>query len=153
MKKQNKSRRPKKTMVKDLAEQFASDFTKKLPVTVLPDGGIVYKEFLIKEQTTGNWGVYNIRSKTLVEQYFLKTCALMGAKAYNNTNIDKFFEIKRLDNRYWASYCDLLVYKKNIKTAKDFDRYVILLNKLEDTETKTEHYKEQISRMFKWSFV
>jgi uncharacterized protein (DUF885 family) len=153
MKKQNKSRQPKKTIVKDLAEQFASDFTKQLPVTVLPDGGIVYKEFLIKQQTTGNWGVYNIRSKSLVEQYFLKTCALMGAKAYNSTNIDKFFEIKRLDNRYWASYCDLLVYKKNIKTAKDFDRYVILLNKLEDTETKTEHFKEQISRMFKWSFV
>jgi hypothetical protein len=153
MKKQNKSRQPKKTIVKDLAEQFANDFTKQLPVTVLPDGGIVYKEFLIKQQTNGNWGVYNIRSKSLVEQYFLKTCALMGAKAYNSTNIDKFFEIKRLDNRYWASYCDLLVYKKNIKTAKDFDRYVILLNKLEDTETKTEHFKEQISRMFKWSFV
>lgn len=77
----------------------------------------------------------------------------MGAKAYNNTHIDKFFEIKRLDNQYWASYSDLLVYKKNIKTAKEFDRYVILLNKLEDTETKTEHYREQISRMFKWSFV
>ena len=77
----------------------------------------------------------------------------MAAKAYNNTQLEKYFEIKRLDNRYWASYCDTLVYKKNIKTAKDFERYLILLNKLEHSNALSMHFKEEISRMFRWSFV
>ena len=77
----------------------------------------------------------------------------MAAKAYYKTDMFKFSEIKQLDNRYWASYCDNLVYKKNIKTAKDFERYLVLLNKLEDSEQKAQHYKEEISSMFKWSFV
>jgi hypothetical protein len=77
----------------------------------------------------------------------------MAAKAYHKTDMFKFSEIKQLDNRYWASYCDNLVYKKNIKTAKDFERFLVLLNKLEDSEQKAQHYKEEISSMFKWSFV
>ena len=98
--------------------------------------------------------MYNYGSKTVIEEYYLKTCALMAAKAYNNSlHLTKFFEIKQLDNHYWANHSDLQVYKKNIKTVKEFDRYIILLNKLEDTEYKTEHFKEKISRMFKWSFV
>jgi phage tail tape-measure protein len=77
----------------------------------------------------------------------------MAAKAYTKTQLEKYFEIKRLDNRYWASHCDILVYKKNIKTAKDFERYLILLNKLEHSDALATHFKEEISRMFRWSFV
>jgi hypothetical protein len=77
----------------------------------------------------------------------------MAAKAYNSTDMAKFFSIKRLDGKYWASYCDTMVYKKNIKTAKDFDRYLILLNKLEHSSAIATHSKEEISKMFKWSFV
>jgi len=77
----------------------------------------------------------------------------MASKAYSKTMLTKYYEIKQLDTRYCANRCDSLVYRKNIKTAKDFDRYLVLLNKLEDSEHKTEHYKEEISRMFKWSFV
>ena len=152
MKKFNKKPN-KKQVVKELAEHFQNELDRKLPITVLPDGGMVYKDFLVKQNSTGNWGVYNFRNRTLIEQYFLKSCALMAAKAYSTTSLDKFFEIKRLDNKYWSNYSDSQVYRKNIKSAKEFDRYVILLNKLEDSEHKTEHYKEAISRMFKWSFV
>ena len=77
----------------------------------------------------------------------------MAAKAYDAVQIEKYFEIKRLDNRYWANYCDTLIYKRNIKTAKEFERYLILLNKLEQSNALAEHYKDEISRMFKWSFV
>jgi len=149
----NTNKKHKKIAVKDLAEQFANEFNKQLPVTVLPDGGIVYKKYLVKQLKTGNWGLYNHGSKHLIEEYYLKTCSLMAAKSYNSLQLTKFFEIKQLDNRYWANHSDLQVYKKNIKTAKDLDRYIILLNKLEYTEYKTQHFKEQISRMFKWSFV
>lgn len=151
MKKTN--RKIPKTKIKQLAEQFQHELDKKLPVSVLPNGDIVYKSYLVRALPSGNWGLYDTRYKELKDQFYLKTCALMAAKAYNNTQLEKYVEIKSIDNKYWASCSDLQIYKKNIKTAKDFERYLILLNKLEETETKTVHYKEEISRMFQWSFV
>jgi hypothetical protein len=143
----------KPNMIKELATQFEEEFKTSLPISVQPDGSVVYKEYLIKETPNRNWGIYSIYSRDLIEEFFLKTCALMAAKAYNGVHIEKFFEIKRLDTYYWANYCDTLVYKKNIKTAKEFERYKILLNKLEHTEMQASQAKEQISRMFKWSFA
>lgn len=148
-----KPKRSKAKVVQELAAHFEQDLNKTLPLSIQPDGSVVYKNFLIKINELGNWGIYNIQSRHSVDQFYLKTSAVMAAKAYNNTNLTKFFEIKHLDQKYWANYCDTLVYKNNIKTAKDFERYLILLNKLEHTEFLTEHYKEQISMMFKWSFV
>jgi len=150
MKKQTKS---KKSTVKELASQFDQDLNSTLTLKVLPDGSVVYKDYIVKSVPNSNWGVFHIHTKELVEQFFLKSCALMAAKAYMHTSMEKYFEIKRLDNRYWASYCDTLVYKKNIKTAKDFERYLILLNKLEHSDALSMHFKEEISRMFRWSFV
>jgi hypothetical protein len=150
MKKTNK---PKAKVIKELAVQFEEEFKKSLPITVLKNGSIAYNDYLIKQTTNENWGVYRINSEYLLEEYHLKTCALLAAKAYSKTDINKFFEIKHLDNKYWANFSDLQVYKKNIKLAKEFDRFCILLNKLEDTEHKTNMYKEQISKMFKYSFV
>lgn len=148
-----KKRKFKTKELKQIAESFKEEFKASLPITTLPDGSAVYKDYLIKETSKKNWGIYHIRSKTLIDEYYLKTCALMAAKAYNNTDMVKFLNIKRLDNRYWANYCDTLVYQKNIKTAKDLDRYLILLNKLEHSTTLATHFKGEISKMFKWSFV
>jgi len=139
--------------IKELAKELSSELEQKLPLTVLPDGGIVYKRYLVKQTKDGNWAVYDYKNRNLIEQYFLKTCALMAAKAYNNIQLDKFHEIKRLDNCYWANHSDTQIFKQNIKLAKDFGRYLILLNKLEESEFKETHYKEEISKMFKWSFV
>lgn len=139
--------------VKELAKELSSELEKKLPVTILPNGGIVYKQYLIKQNKAGNWVVCNYKDRSQIQEYFLKTCALMAAKAYDNIHLDKFHEIKRLDNCYWANHADRQVYSKNIKTAKDFERYLILLNKLEESELKETYYKDEISKMFKWSFV
>ena len=67
--------------------------------------------------------------------------------------LEKFVEIKELDNKYWANYSDSVIYKTNIKTAKEYERYLVLLTKLEESNRKTRFYKDEISRMFKWSFV
>jgi hypothetical protein len=88
-----------------------------------------------------------------IDQFFLKTCAIMAAKAWDRNDMQRFHSIKTLDTNYWTNYTENLVYKKNIKTAKDSDRFMILLNKLEDSEARVTHFKEAISRMFKWSFV
>jgi hypothetical protein len=46
-----------------------------------------------------------------------------------------------------------LIFQHNIKTAKDFERFLILLNRLEESQLREQQFKEEISRMFKWSFV
>jgi hypothetical protein len=149
-----KSKKPNRTKtIKTLAEQFSHELDNSLPVTVLPNGDIAYKSYIVKQTADGSWGLYNTGATELIDQFFLKTCALMAAKAYNNTSLDKYVEIKSLDNRYWANFSDNQVYKKNIKSAKEFERFMILLNKLEDSDTKVKYYKEEISRMFKWSFA
>lgn len=139
--------------VKALAAEFEHDLNRVLPITVQVDGSLVYKDYLVKENKVGNWIVYHIPGKTPVGEFYLKTCALMAAKAYSKTDINKFFEIKRIDDKYWANRSDLAVYTKNIKLAKDFDRYLILLNKLEHSKDLTTFYKEKISTMFTWSFA
>lgn len=148
MKKHNKTK-----IVKELAGQFEAELQKTLPISIQPDGSIVYKQFLIKKNQLGNWILYNKNNKHALEEYYLKTCALMAARAYSRTDLNKFFEIKRLDDQYWANYSDNQVYAKNIKKAKDFSKYVILLNRMEYSQERAEHFKEQISRMFKWSFA
>ena len=151
MKKPN--RKIPKNKIKELAEQFKSELDSKLPVTVLPNGGIIYKEFLIKENKQGNWAVYNYKSQQFVAQFFLKTCALMAAKAYALAKIEQFWEIKRLDNQYWANHIDSQVFQRNMKITKEYERYQILLTRFENSKAKEQHYKEEISKMFKWSFV
>jgi hypothetical protein len=44
MKKQNK---PK--LIKELATQFEADFKSSLPISIQPNGAIVYNNFVIKE--------------------------------------------------------------------------------------------------------
>ncbi len=148
-----RNRKIPKKKIAELAEQFSHELDQKLPVAVLPDGAITYKDYLIKQTGNGNWIVHNYKQKQFIGEYFLKTCALMAAKAYDGIRLEKFHEIKRLDTQYWASHSDTQVFKRNIKIAKEFERYLILLNRLEESKAKEQFYKDEISRMFKWSFV
>jgi hypothetical protein len=156
--KKSKQQHPAQTktkpkVVQELAKQFEADLNRSLPISIQPDGSIVYKNYYIKQTTNGNWGLFNLVTKDLIEEFYLKTSALMGAKAYNAVQLEKYFEIKRLDNRYWANYTDSIIYGKNMKTAKDFDKYQVLLTRYEHSTFLTGHFKEEISKMFKWSFV
>ena len=149
-----KKKQPQESKVKELAEDFGNTLTKQLPVILLKNGAIGYKDFIIKQNSLGRWGIYSIHNlKETVGEYNLKTCALMAAKAYNSTQIARFNEIKELDNHYQANHIEHQVYKKNIKSAKELDKYIILLNKLEESVIKTEAYKKKITTMFHYAFV
>lgn len=142
-----------KSVIKDLAEQLSSEFNSKIEVHILPNGDISYKNYIIRKLPNNNWGIFDIIFMELKDEFYLKTCALMAAKAHGHLNLDRYYEVKRLDSQYWSSYSDLQVYKKNIKSAQEFERYLILLNKLEETDIKHKNIKDKISTMFKWSFV
>ena len=113
MKKQNK---PKTAVIKELASQFEAELNKSMPVTLRKDGSLLYKNYVIKQNNNNNWALYYDGSNESIDEFYLRTCALMGAKAYQSTDLTRYFEIKRLDNKYWASYSDNQVYKKNIKS-------------------------------------
>ncbi len=146
-------KKPKNKLVKELAQQFEIDLNKTLPVSVRQDGSVVFGDYFIKTKKNGNWGVYHLKTRDEIDEFFLKSCALMAAKAYKNTSLERYFEIKRLDNCYWSNHCDTLVFRNNIKKVKDFDRYIVLLNRLEESELQAQRFKDAISRMFSNSFV
>jgi hypothetical protein len=149
-----KTAKPSKhKIIKELATHFEEDLNKALQVSIQPDGSVVYKQYYVRQNASDMWNLTSLHNHDVVDSYYLKTSALMAAKAYSKADLTKFFEIKELDNHYWASYSDSLIYQHNIKTAKDFDRFIILLNKLELSREQTEKYKDKISAMFRWSFV
>jgi hypothetical protein len=146
-------KKPRAKVVKELASHFEEELNKNLPVHIRQDGSIVYKDYYIKTKKNGNWGLFNIKTHDEIDEFFLKTCALMAAKAYNGTQLERYFEIKRLDNCYWANHSNSLVFRKNVKKAKEFSHFLVLLTRLEESEVQTDRYREEISRMFKYSFV
>jgi len=139
--------------LKELAKELDSEFGKLMQLTVLADGSIAYKNYVVKKTAKGNWAIFDMQNRNCIEQFYMKTCALLAAKAYYTVNLEKFHEVKRLDNLYWANYTDSLVFQHNIKDVKDTERFLILLNRLEESNLRKQHYQEEISRMFKWSFV
>ena len=142
-----------RSKVRALAEQFKEELDRNLPITVLPNGSISYEDFIVKQTKAGNWSVYNFKHDQHVGEFFLKTCALMAAKAYNEIKLEKLQEIKRLDTQYWANHIYSQVFKYNMKLTKDYERYQILLTRFETSSFKEQHFKQEISKMFKWSFV
>jgi len=146
-------RKNKTKIIKELAGKLEHEVDANLPIKPMPDGSVVYKSYIIKETAMGNWALYNRSTKDLIDQFFLKTCALMAAKAYDKVNLARYYEVKDLDNKYWANYSDTLVFKANIKKTTSTERYLILLNKLENSNSLANHFRTKISKMFKWSFV
>lgn len=139
-------------VIKELAGQFETELKRALPISVQPNGNIVYKTCYIKS-FNGGWGLHSLHNHDHIDTLHLKTCALMAAKYYINADMQSYNEVKQLDRRYHACQTKAAIYRKNIKTAKDLDRYVILLNKLEWCEGIAQRYQEEISTMFNWRFV
>jgi len=155
MKNQNtkKTNKPKTKIIKELASQFEEELKSTLPISVLPDGNVLYKSYIIKRNHQGSWCIHKKSVLDPIGSFYLKTSALMAARAYDRNDLNRMFEIERMDTDYKNNHTDSLVYANNIKKAKDFGRFMVLLNKLEYSQERTEHFKDKISKMFKWSFV
>lgn len=151
--KNQKPKQSKTKVIKELATHFEEDLKKTLPISIQPNGSIVYKNYLIKTNKQGNWDIHKPGVLDPIGTFYLKTSALMAAKFYDRNDLNNMFEVERLDTDYRNNHTDSLVYANNIKKAKDFGRFMVLLNKLEYSQERTEHFKDKISKMFKWSFV
>ena len=141
-----------KKTIRELAQYFDQELQTSLPISILPNGALVYKDYLVKQLPNNNWGIFNIMNKDLKDQYHLKVCALIAAKAYTHRYFHKCIEIKDLDNNYWANYSDFVVYKNIINKSTD-DQYPILLTRLEESDYRANKVKNKISKLFKHTFV
>lgn len=148
-----KKRKTPTIRIKELAKQLDVDFGNSMQLTKIDENTIAYKDYVVKKTKQGNWGIFHYPNKNLIETFYLKTCAVMAAKEHSRVNLQKFQEIKRLDNLYWSNYSNTVIFQTKLKTAKDLDRYFILLNRLEESKIRKTHYQAEISRMFTWSFV
>jgi hypothetical protein len=79
--------------------------------------------------------------------------AVMAAKAYSTTSLNRYFEIMELDTQYWASHSSALNFRRFLNKTTPLDRYIIILNKLEESERKEALYKSKITSMFHASFA
>lgn len=139
--------------INELAKYFDNELEMYLPVLVLPDGSLFHKNYIIKLLNNKNWGLFNSKNGDLIEQYFMKSCALIAANAYANIDLSKFNLTKQLDSQYWSNYFDISVYEKNIKSEKDYEKYLILLDKLENSIVGAQVYKDKIAKSFKHTFT
>jgi hypothetical protein len=152
MKNSDKSKFDPKVL-KELAAHFEEDISRNLPMVMHEDGTITYKKYAITKTPLETWALYDVDGKTCLGEFFLRTCAIMSAKAYDDRNHIKAFEVKRLDYNYWSSFSNNQIYKINVTRTTESFRHSILLNKLEDSHQKTEFYKSKITNMFKDAFV
>lgn len=140
-------------LIKEFAGYFDQELQTTLPLSVLPDGSLLYKDFLVKQLDNTYWGVYNILTKDLINEYFLKSCALIAAKEYNNRHYEKYYAVKFLDSKYASVTNDATVFKHNIDLTTDNDKYHILLTRLEESMSLSQYYQQLILRLFRQSFI
>lgn len=146
-------RNKKPSLIKELADKLQLEFTQKLPVVILPNGDVSYKNYIIRRGEHSKFEVLQPIDRKIVDTFYLKSCAIMAAKFHNKLDFANLNMVKMLDMRYWSKHTDIEVFSKNLKSAKDLDKYLILLTRLEHSEEQANIYREEISRMFKWSFV
>jgi hypothetical protein len=140
-------------VIKKFAEYFDHELQTTLPISGLPDGSLLYKKFLVKQLDNTYWGVYNIESKDLINEYYLKSCALIAAKEYNHRHYEKYHSVKLLDSKYASVANDAIVFKNNISLVTDDEKYHIMLTRLEESNALSNQYQQMILKLFRQSFI
>jgi len=133
-------------------ETFLEDeFKKKVPLAVLPDRSIVYKRFKISQNKQSQWCLRYLGGFD-IDTFRLKTTAAIAAKHYDRSSLVKYNEVKLLDTNYWTAAVDAEIFKYRYDNTKDFDRKMLFLCRWELARDKANHYKSEITRMFKAAF-
>lgn len=140
-------------IINQFATYFDQELQTTLPISILPDKSLLYKNFLVKQNDQLSWELYNLNSKDLVNDYYSKSCALVAAKAYYHRHYNQYYEINDLDRMYQLWYNQTLFFKHSIDQTTDYDRYEVLLTRLEESNAKSEYFRNMILRLFRHSFI
>jgi hypothetical protein len=135
-------------------EKFLEDVNDMMPLTILPDGSVAYKNYIIKKNKDSSWTLSRIQnqSKIFIEVFNLKSSALLAANYHRTNRIDLLIETKILDEHYWANYNDHLTFKELYKKTKDLVKRDLYLWRGELTRDRADFYRNKISNAFATAF-
>ena len=135
-------------------EKFLEDVNDMMPLTILPDGSVSYKNYIIKKNKDSTWTLSRIQnqSKIFIDSFNLKSSALVAANYHRTNRIDLLIETKILDEHYWANYNDHLTFKELYKKTKDLVKRDLYLWRGELTRDRADYYRDKISNAFATSF-
>jgi hypothetical protein len=136
----------------DKLERFLEDeFTKKIPIVVLPNNDLVYKRFRIHKNKAGSWEFRHVAGD-LIDSFNLKATAVLAAKFYDICRFDRYNEIKNLDTGYWNNSLDSIRFKHRLTEINKDDKKVLYAARYVVTASRAERYKEKISTIFRNNF-
>lgn len=134
-------------------EKLVNNSKTEIPV-VLKEGSIGYGNYLVKRNKNDMWDLYIVgksyRSK--IDTFNLKTTALMVAKEHKANRVMEMVKLKDLDQRYWASHMDSVIFDKRYKQSKDKLQRELFLWRYEISKDKTELYKHKIIEAYSFIF-
>jgi len=139
------------TKLKDIKKWCEKEIHENLPVAILSDKSISYKNYRIKQNKI-YWELTKKNSDIVIEKFNTKTSALLAAKFYDSYNYNKLVDIKNLDRKYYYNLIDIEIYKDKLKRTKNLERRDILINRKELSEQKIALYKLEIANHFKNEF-
>lgn len=140
-----------KRQAKQLESFLEEEFKKKVPLVVLPDKSIVYKRYKIKQNKQGLW-LLTLDNGDTIDQFRIKTTATLAAKFYDQTNFNRYNQVKSLDTHYWNNNNDASFFKYRYEHATDLEKRDIFMWRWELADHRAKRYKEEISTMFKSNF-
>ena len=143
----------KRQAIKELAHVFDKELETNLPVAVMPDCSLVVGHFQVKKLAPNKWAIICISSKDAVDEFFLKSCALIAAKARAKNNFTVLLEIKQLDRLYFSHKNNVSVFEHSIEQRENADRVEILTTRLEHELHLLSVCRDKIESMFRSHFA
>jgi len=142
-----------KTASKKL-ENFYEEVKGSMPLTVLPNKAVGYKDFVIRQRKDGSWDLTRLYGKRLqvLDNFNLKTTAIISARYYEINNIQQLIETKELDRLYWNAHTDSVYFKHFYAKTQDSVKKDNYLWRYELTTQKATYYKDKISSTFRTVF-
>lgn len=132
-------------------ETFLEEELKKIPLIVLPNKTILYKNYTIKQNKLELWSL-RYSNGDHIYSFRMKSTACLAAKFYHQSNLKKFNEIKLLDGQYWNSSNDASFFKYRYENTKDLNKKDFFMCRWEVARGRANRYKQEISTMFKSNF-
>lgn len=135
-----------------LEKFLEEEFTKKLPILVLPDKSILYKEFRIKQNKHQVWDLRWARTNDKIDSFHTKTSALLAAKFYQANNYARYNEVKHLDLSYWSNSVDAVFFKTRLNTTRDCELKDLFICRRDLAFQRCKSAQVKITQMFKYNF-
>ena len=136
---------------KKLEVLFEQEIKHELPVALMPDGSLIFKDFKIKQNKKKTWDITRVNGFR-IDTFNLKACALMAAKLYSINRLSTYNEVKLLDQQYQNNTNDSEIFKHRYTTTTDNDKKDLFLWRWELTNNRAKYAKQQISSKFRSMF-